>query len=327
MIISKTPMRMSFVGGGSDLSSFYRQHGGAVVSTAIDKYMYITINHKFDSGIRASYSMTEEVEAAHQIKHPLIRAGLGLVGIEGGIELASMADIPSRGTGLGSSSSFTVGLLHALYGFKNQYVSKEQLASESCHIEIEICGDPIGKQDQYAAAYGGLNYIRFHPDESVSVDPIICDSETLQRLQDHILVFYTGRSREASELLAEQTKKTASETRVQQTLIKMVALAADLKRELERNNLDAFGEILHENWALKKTLVDGISDGEIDDWYETGRRSGALGGKLLGAGRGGFMMCFAPPERHAAIVHALPGLREVRFRFDTNGRQIIFYRP
>lgn len=327
MIISKTPMRMSFVGGGSDLSSFYRQHGGAVVSTAIDKYMYITVNHKFDSGIRASYSMTEEVEAAHQIKHPLIRAGLGLVGIEGGIELASMADIPSRGTGLGSSSSFTVGLLHALYGFKNQYVSKEQLASESCHIEIEICGDPIGKQDQYAAAYGGLNYIRFHPDESVSVDPIICDSETLQRLQDHILVFYTGRSREASELLAEQTKKTASETRVQQTLIKMVALAADLKRELERNNLDAFGEILHENWALKKTLVDGISDGEIDDWYETGRRSGALGGKLLGAGRGGFMMFFAPPERHAAIVHALPGLREVRFRFDTNGSQIIFYRP
>lgn len=327
MIISKTPMRMSFVGGGSDLSSFYRQHGGAVVSTAIDKYMYITVNHKFDSGIRASYSMTEEVEAAHQIKHPLIRAGLGLVGIEGGIELASMADIPSRGTGLGSSNSFTVGLLHALYGFKNQYVSKEQLASESCHIEIEICGDPIGKQDQYAAAYGGLNYIRFHPDESVSVDPIICDSETLQRLQDHILVFYTGRSREASELLAEQTKKTASETRVQQTLIKMVALAADLKRELERNNLDAFGEILHENWALKKTLVDGISDGEIDDWYETGRRSGALGGKLLGAGRGGFMMFFAPPERHAAIVHALPGLREVRFRFDTNGSQIIFYRP
>ena len=251
----------------------------------------------------------------------------GIVGNEGGIELASMADIPSRGTGLGSSSSFTVGLLHALYGFKNQYVSKEQLASESCHIEIEICGDPIGKQDQYAAAYGGLNYIRFHPDESVSVDPIICDSETLQRLQDHILVFYTGRSREASELLAEQTRKTASDTRVQQTLIKMVALAADLKRELERNNLDAFGEILHENWALKKTLVDGISDGEIDDWYETGRRSGALGGKLLGAGRGGFMMFFAPPERHAAIVHALPGLREVRFRFDTNGSQIIFYRP
>ncbi len=327
MIISKTPMRMSFVGGGSDLSSFYRKHGGAVVSTAIDKYMYITVNRKFDSGIRASYSLTEEVDEAHQIKHPLIRAGLNLVGIDGGIEIASMADIPSRGTGLGSSSSFTVGLLHALYGFNNQYVSDEQLASEASHIEIEICGDPIGKQDQYAAAYGGLNYIRFHPDDSVSVDPIICNADTLERLQDHVLVFYTGRSREASELLAEQSKKTASEKRVQDTLIKMVSLAKDLKRELEHNNLDAFGEILHENWALKKTLVDGISDGELDDWYETGRRAGALGGKLLGAGRGGFMMFYAPPERHAAIVHALPGLREVRFRFDNNGSQIIFYRP
>ncbi len=297
------------------------------MSTAIDKYMYITANRKFDSGIRASYAQTEEVEAAHQIKHPLIRAGLGLVGIDGGIEIASMADIPSKGTGLGSSSSFTVGLLHALYGFKHQYVSNERLASEACHIEIEICGDPIGKQDQYAAAYGGLNYIRFHPDESVSVDPIICNADTLQSLQDHILVFYTGRSRGAGELLAEQTKKTASDKRVQDTLVKMVGLAEDLKRELEHNNIGAFGEILHENWVLKKTLVEGISDSELDDWYETGRDAGALGGKLLGAGRGGFMMFFAPPERHAAIVHALPGLREIKFRFDTNGSQIIFYRP
>lgn len=327
MIISKTPMRMSFVGGGSDLSSFYRRYGGAVVSTAIDKYMYITVNRKFDSGIRASYSLTEEVKAAHEIKHPLIRAGLDLVGIDGGIEIASMADIPSKGTGLGSSSSFTVGLLHALYGFKNQYVSDEQLASESCHIEIDICGDPIGKQDQYAAAYGGLNYIRFNPDESVTVDPIVCDANTLARLQDNILVFFTGRSREAGSLLAEQSKKTASEKKMQDTLVQMVSLAEDLKRELEHNNLDAFGEILHENWNLKKTLVDGISDGEIDDWYETGRAAGALGGKLLGAGKGGFMMFFAPPERHAAIAHALPGLREVQFRFDSNGSQIIFYRP
>jgi D-glycero-alpha-D-manno-heptose-7-phosphate kinase len=327
MIISKTPMRMSFVGGGSDLGSFYRQHGGAVVSTAIDKYMYITANRKFDSGIRASYAQTEEVDAAHQIKHPLIRACLGLIGIDGAIELASMADIPSKGTGLGSSSSFTVGLLHALYCFKHRYVSNEQLASEACNIEIEICGNPIGKQDQYAAAYGGLNYIRFHPDESVSVDPIICNAETLQRLQDHILVFYTGRSRGAGELLAEQTKKTASDPGVQETLARMVALAADLKRELERYNVGAFGEILHENWILKKTLVEGISDGELDEWYEIGRNAGALGGKLLGAGRGGFIMFFAPPERHAAIAHALPALREIKFRFDTNGSQIIFYRP
>jgi D-glycero-alpha-D-manno-heptose-7-phosphate kinase len=220
-----------------------------------------------------------------------------------------------------------VGLLHALYGFKNQYVSNERLASEACHIEIDICGDPIGKQDQYAAAYGGLNYIRFHADESVSVDPIICGADTIRKLQDSILVFYTGRSRGAGELLAEQTKKTASDARVQETLVKMVALAADLKRELENDNLGAFGEILHENWELKKSLIEGISDGELDEWYETGRRAGASGGKLLGAGRGGFMMFFAPRDRHAAIAHALPGLREVRFRFDTNGSQIIFYRP
>lgn len=327
MIISKTPMRMSFVGGGSDLPAFYREFGGAVVSTAVDKYMYITVNHKFDSGVRASYSQTEEVDAAHQIKHPLIRACLKLVGIEGGVEMASMADIPSRGTGLGSSSSFTVGLLHALYGFKNQYVSDEQLAREACHIEIDICGDPIGKQDQYAAAYGGLNYVRFHPDDSVSVEPILSGRDTLKRLQEGILVFYTGRIRSAGELLGEQGRKTASEKRTQETLRQMVGLAADLKAELERNNLGAFGEILHENWMLKRSLVDGISDGEIDGWYDRAREAGALGGKLLGAGRGGFLMFFAPPERHAAIAHALPGLREIPFAFDANGSQIIFYRP
>lgn len=326
MIISKTPMRMSFVGGGSDLPSFYRQFGGAVVSTAVDKYMYITVNDKFDSGVRASYSQTEDVDAAHQIKHPLIRACLKLVGIDGGIEMASMADIPSRGTGLGSSSSFTVGLLHALYGFRNQYVSSEQLAREACHIEIDICRDPIGKQDQYAAAFGGLNYIRFNPDDSVSVEPILCNNETYKQLEQSILVFYTGRIRSASELLGEQSRKTASERRAQETLKKMVALASDLKAELERSNLGAFGELLHENWMLKRSLVDGISDPEIDEWYDRARKSGAIGGKLLGAGRGGFLMFFAPPERHAAIAHALPGLRQIPFGFDGNGAQIIFYR-
>jgi D-glycero-alpha-D-manno-heptose-7-phosphate kinase len=327
MIISRTPMRMSFVGGGSDLPSFYERFGGAVVSTSIDQYMYITLNRKFDSGVRASYSQTEEVDSAHQIKHPLIRAGLKLVGVEGGVELASMADIPSKGTGLGSSSSFTVGLLHALYSFEQRYVAAEQLAREACHIEIDICGDPIGKQDQYAAAYGGLNYIRFHPDGEVSVDPIICGSETLRQLEEHTLVFFTGRSRSASELLSEQSKRSGSDERAQETLRKMVSLADDLKVELERNNLAAFGEILHENWTLKKELVAGISDGEIDEWYDAGRRAGAVGGKLLGAGRGGFLMFFAPPERHEAIAHALPGLRQTPFGFDRGGSRIIFYRP
>lgn len=327
MIISKTPLRMSFVGGGSDLPSFYSINGGAVVSAAIDKYMYITVNRKFDSGIRASYSQTEEVEEAYQIKHPLIRACFKLVGIEGGVEMTSMADIPSHGTGLGSSSAFTVGLLHALYGFKQVYVSAERLAAESCHIEIDICGDPIGKQDQYASAYGGLNYIRFQPDGTVAVEPIICSVETLRRLQDHILVFYTGRGRSASALLTQQSMKSANDKATQKTLARMASLAADLKTELEGNNLDGFGEILHENWILKRTLVDGISDAEIDNWYDAACRAGATGGKILGAGRGGFLMVFAPPEKHPAIAHALPGLRETQFRIDSSGSRIIFYNP
>lgn len=327
MIISKTPMRMSFVGGGSDLPAFYRMFGGAVVSTSIDKYMYITVNEKFDSGVRASYSRTEEVERASDIEHPLIRAALRQVGIEGGVEMSSMADIPSRGTGLGSSSSFTVGLLHALYGFAQRYASAEQLAREACHIEIDICGEPIGKQDQYAAAFGGLSYIRFHPDETVSIDPIICSRDTLEQLQSHTTVFYTGRSRSASELLAKQSARTASEERTQETLKQMVALAHDLKVGLERDDLGLFGEILHENWMLKRGLLEEISDSQIDEWYEAARAAGATGGKLLGAGSGGFLMFFAPPDRHEAIAHQLPGLRQMRFGFDRDGSQIIFYRP
>ena len=204
MIVSKTPFRMSFVGGGTDLPWFYREEMGAVVSTTIDKYMYIALNRKFDDRIRISYSRTEEVETAQQVEHPLVRHALGVAGINGGIEVASMADIPSRGTGLGSSSSYTVGLLNAFFAYRNEYASKERLAQLACEIEIERCGEPIGKQDQYAAAYGGLNLIRFHPDESVSVDPVICDPAVLAELEASTLVFYTGRARSASAVLAEQ---------------------------------------------------------------------------------------------------------------------------
>lgn len=327
MIISRTPLRMSFVGGGSDLPVFYRKFGGAVVATAVDKYMYITVNKRFDAGLRVSYSKTEEVDHAYQIKHPLIRAALEMTGIDGGVEMASMADIPSRGTGLGSSSSFTIGLLHALYGFQHKFASVETLAEQSCRIEIEICGEPIGKQDQYAAAYGGLNYIRFHPDDSVTVDPIICAASTLRELQEHLVVFYTGRCRSASELLQRQCQQTTEATQAQVALRRMVRLAHDLKVALESNNLDTFGEVLHENWTLKRSLAQGISDDTIDQWYEAGRQAGARGGKLLGAGGGGFMMFFAPPDRHDAIAFALPGLRRTDFRFEFNGTQIIFYRP
>lgn len=326
MIISKTPLRMSFVGGGSDLPAFYKEETGAVLSTSIDKFMYICVNRKFDGRIRVSYTRTEDVDAPSQVEHPLVREALNVVGIEGGIEIASMADIPSKGSGLGSSSSYTVGLLNALFAYRNQYASKETLARLACEIEIDRCGEPIGKQDQYAAAYGGMNLIRFHPDESVSVDPVICPRSLLDELEQSTLVFFTGRTRSASAVLAKQSE--AMRTGDRRILMRrMVQLAFDLKQELESGHLRNVGEILHENWRLKTQMSASISDTEIDDWYAKGRASGALGGKLLGAGNGGFMMFFAPPERHAAIVEALPGLQPVKFHFERNGAQIVFFQP
>lgn len=326
MILSKTPLRMSYVGGGSDLPAFYREEIGAVLSTSIDKYMYIALNKKFDGRIRISYTKTEEVDHRAQVEHPLVREALELLDIEGGLEIASMADIPSKGSGLGSSSTYTVGLLNALYAYKNQFASKEKLARQACEIEIERCGEPIGKQDQYAAAYGGLNLIRFHPDEAVSVDPVICKPELLQQLEDSTLVFFTGRTRSASAVLAEQSKALGSTDR-KILMRRMVQLAFELKTELEAGSLNNFGAILDENWQLKTQMTSGISDPQIDNWYASGMANGAVGGKLLGAGNGGFMMFYAPSERHEHIKSALSGLEPVKFRFDRSGAQIVHYQP
>lgn len=317
---------MSFVGGGSDLPAYYREEVGAVLSTSIDKYMYICVNKKFDGRIRISYTHTEDVEVRQQIQHPLVREALSLVGIEGGIEIASMADIPSRGSGLGSSSSYTVGLLNALYAFCNQFASREKLAQQACEIEIDRCGEPIGKQDQYAASYGGLNLIRFHPDDSVSVDPVICNPNLLQEMEDSTLVFFTGRTRSASAVLANQS--AAMRTTDRRALMRrMVELAFEMKAQLEAGTLDHMGNLLDENWRLKAQLTAGISDPQIDAWYAAGMANGALGGKLLGAGNGGFIMFYAPKERHSQISKALSGLEPVKFRFDRNGTQIVFYQP
>ena len=326
MILSKTPLRMSYVGGGSDMSVYYREEIGAVLSTAIDKYIYIAVNPKFDGRIRLSYSQTEEVDTAYQIAHPLVREALSLLNIKNGIEIASMADIPSQGSGLGSSSSYTVGLLNALYAFKNQFASKDTLARQACEIEIDRCGEPIGKQDQYAAAYGGLNLIRFHPDESVSVDPVICAPDLLRTLEASTLVFFTGRTRSASAILAEQQRSLQSADR-KSLMRRMVQLVFELKSELEAGALDNFGDLLDENWRLKTQLSSGISDPQIDQWYETALANGALGGKLLGAGNGGFLMFFAPPSTHAAICKALFNLQPVTFSFDCTGAQIVHYQP
>jgi D-glycero-alpha-D-manno-heptose-7-phosphate kinase len=325
MIISRTPLRMSFVGGGSDLPSFYRENGGAVVSTAIDKYVYVNVNKKFDDGIRVAYSKNEEVERVEQIDHRIVRAAMQFMKLDGGIEITTIADIPSRGTGLGSSSTFTVGLLHVLNAFKGKYISSDQLGRDSCYIEIDLCGEPIGKQDQYAAAFGGFNLIEFKPDDSVIVSPIICDRTTVAELEANTLMFYTGIVRSASTLLRQQNTDLAVNAEKRRSMRRMVELAYELREELHKNNVSAFGDILHENWILKKGITDGVSTPEIDEWYRIARGAGAVGGKILGAGAGGFLMLFAPRERHDGIAAALPTLRLIPMGFEPLGSRIIFY--
>jgi D-glycero-alpha-D-manno-heptose-7-phosphate kinase len=249
-----------------------------------------------------------------------------LVGIDNQIDIASLADIPSKGSGLGSSSSYTVGLLNALYAYRNEFISKEELARQACKIEIDRCGEPIGKQDQYAAAFGGLNLIRFHPDESVSIDPVICKPGVLQDFENNILVFFTGRTRSASTILDQQSKSINKKLN-RQLLRRMVNLAFEMKYELESGRLEHIGEMLNENWQLKAKLTAGITDPQIDEWYSRGLANGACGGKLLGAGNGGFLMFYAHHTKHQKITDALSCLEKVKFRFDRTGTQIVFYHP
>lgn len=323
MIISRTPLRMSFVGGGSDLPSYYKQMGGAVLSTTVDKYIYVTVNKKFDNDIRLSYSITENESNIQQIKHPIVRNTLDLLDIQGGIEITSISDIPSQGSGLGSSSSYTIALLHALYTYKGESISKEELGRLSSYIEIDLCGDKIGKQDQYAAAFGGLNLIEFNEDDSVIVSPITCKPETIKKMEKSIVVFYTGRTRSASSLLSEQSDNMKQANK-RELMSNMVSLAYDMRDLLENDDIDLLGELLDKNWQLKRQMTVGISDAQIDGWYSKGISAGATGGKLLGAGNGGFIMFFAPKEKHIDIVTAMKGLKRVPFSFDNNGSEIVF---
>ncbi len=324
MIITRTPLRISFAGGGSDLKAFYEQEQGAVVSTAIDKYIYITVNPKFDHKIRASYSVTEIVDSASELKHELIREALYLLDLKEGIEITSISDIPSEGTGLGSSSSYTVGLLNALYAYKGHMAGAERLADEACHIEIDRCRKPIGKQDQYIAAYGGLQYIRFNPDGSVYTDPVICSPATRKRLQSRLLLLYTGLTRSADDILTEQRQETRSNEAKRASLRRMVGLAGQLCEALGRDDIDAFGEILHAGWLEKRKLASNISNRRIDEWYERARSVGAIGGKVLGAGGGGFLLLYADPAHHREICRELPELRPVTFGFCPQGSKVIY---
>jgi D-glycero-alpha-D-manno-heptose-7-phosphate kinase len=324
VIISQTPLRVSFLGGGSDLPSYYRRHGGAVLSTAIDQSVYVTVSRKFDNAVRVSYSRTEEVARASQIEHPLVRESLALLGIEGGIEITSIADIPARGTGLGSSSSFTVGLLNALHAYGGHHATAECLAHESCRIEIDRCGEPIGKQDQYAAAYGGFNFIRFHPDDSVEVKRMVCTQSFMADLQARLIFFYTGLTRSASDLLRQQSADIASPGAKSDATGELVRLAEGAYLDICAGKLGSLGAMLHEAWKTKKTISNGATNAVIDKAYQGAIDAGAEGGKVLGAGGGGFLMFLAPPERHDSIRSALQPMRETPFRFAGHGSRIIF---
>jgi len=321
MIISRTPFRVSFAGGGTDLRAFYKHDYGAVISTAVDKYMYIQVNKRFDETIRVSYSKTEIVEAVDQIRHPIVREALKLVGIKQGIEIISVADIPA-GTGVGSSSSFTVGLLNALYAYLGKHVDAESLASQACRIEIETLGEPIGKQDQYIAAYGGLQYIRFNRDETVYVDPVICSRQLKERLGKRLLMFYTGLKRSASEILTRQKKETASKL---DYLRKLRDLARRMQQILIKDeDLQKFGELLHEGWMIKRGILSEISNNKIDSYYERALKAGAVGGKLLGAGGGGFILLYCLEEKHDCVRKALSELRELAITLEPQGSKIVY---
>jgi len=319
MIISKTPFRISFAGGISDLRDYYKNDYGAVTSTTIDKYVYITVNRKFDDKIRVSYSKTEIVNHIEEIQHPLVKEALKTTGLDGGLEITSIADIPS-GTGLGSSSAFTVGLLNALYAFKGEHKGAETLAGKTCQIEIDILGEPIGKQDQYAAAYGGMNHIRFHADETVFVDPILCKKHVKEQLDGNLLLFYLGSKRKASSILTK-SKKDMEKHRMHVDRIR--DLSEEIALSLRNNDLTRFGELLHEGWTFKKK-TGKVSNPEIDSYYDKSRKSGALGGKILGAGGGGFLLLYCEQKNQSAVRAKLSNLKELSFHLEPQGSKIIY---
>ncbi len=323
MIISRTPLRISLAGGGSDLPAFWQKEPGAVTTMSINKYIYITVNAKFDDKIRASYSKTEIVDTVDELKHELIREGLKLLGITGGIEITSISDIPSQGTGLGSSSTYTVGLLNALYTYLGKHAGPQRLAHEACWIEIDLCGKPIGKQDQYIAAFGGLQHIQFNSDGSVFVDPVICKPETKRKLDEHLLMLYTGLTRSADNILAEQQANLSQRDKHRVTR-RLVNIAREMRDALTANDVVAVGELLHDGWMEKRKMASTITNEKIDAWYETARKHGAIGGKIAGAGAGGFLVLFAPPEKQGDIIAALPELRPVPFAFEPQGSKIIY---
>lgn len=321
MIITRTPLRISFAGGGTDICDYYRKNKGAVVSAAIDKYVYITVNKKFDNNIRISYSKTEIVPGIDEIQHELVRECLKLAGIEGGIEITSISDIPS-GTGLGSSSTFTVGVLNALFSYTHHNLTSRQLAELACKVEIDILGHPIGKQDQFAAAYGGINYFGFNPDETVEHRKIVLSDIDIRKLESKLMMFYTGINRKADDVLSEQKKNTKSKLA---SLNYMKLLADNMYNELYTNGINSyFGEALSLGWNKKRELASTITMPEIDELLSAGLNAGAGGGKLLGAGGGGFLLFYCDEQYQDAVRDAVK-IRQTDIRIDNYGSRVVYF--
>lgn len=321
MIIVQTPLRVSFFGGGTDFRSFFSAEGGCVLSSAIDKYVFVTIKERFDQLLRIGYTRTEMVTSVAEIQHELIRESLHKTRIERGVEVTTMGDIPSSGSGLGSSSTVTVGALHAMYTYRGEIVPAEQLAREACEIEIDTLGKPIGIQDQYIAAYGGLRFMEFAPGGKVHCEKIELDSYLKRRLNESLLLFFTGVTRRADTILDEQKRNIGGRLAVLREMRQMAYTARD---ELRAGNLDSIGELLHKSWELKKQLASQISNGMIDDMYQAARRAGAIGGKITGAGGGGFLLLYCPQEKREAVRTALSHLQELPFRLEQDGSKVIF---
>lgn len=324
MIITRTPLRISFAGGGSDLRDYYSQYGGSVVSTTINKYIYLSMHPYFNENrFFLKYSKNELVDNVKSIEHRIIRAVFTDYGITG-VDFNSSADVPSS-TGLGSSSAFTVGLANLCNAFTGRYMCKEEIAAYACHVEIDKLGEPIGKQDQYACAMGGINFITFNGDETVVVEKILTKKPVREELQESLLLFYLGSTRSASHILSDQKQNLATDRAAMANLHEMVRLSDDLRHELQNNNIDSLGEIMHTGWLLKRRLASSVTNDVIDHYYDLALKNGAAGGKLLGAGGGGFLLFYVRKENHEKLRRALRELSEFSFAFENIGTTVIYY--
>jgi D-glycero-alpha-D-manno-heptose-7-phosphate kinase len=321
VIVTQTPLRVGLVGGGTDLPGYYREHGGRVLNAAIDKYIYVIVKQRFDDDIYVNYSQKEIVSRVEDIQHELVREALYMTGVRSGVEITTLADIPSAGSGLGSSSAVTVGLLHALFAYRGRQVTAQELAERACTIEIDRCHKPIGKQDQYAAAYGGICDLRFGPGDRVDVEEITLSPQMRRLMSNELLLFYTGITRSADVILGEQSANTAD--RLPQ-LAQLRDLAGEAADGLRAGDIEAVGVAMNKSWEAKRTLASGVSNSQIDHAVEDALAAGATGAKVTGAGGGGFLLVVCPLERQRAVRDALSQMRELPIRVDPSGSRVVF---